>query len=99
MIQNHIFEIEDKSGRKIHLSKERWTHIRKKHPEVEDTEIIKQTLSNPDKLMSNHYDETVNRYYKYFKDRKPPRKYLFILVKYLNGKGYVITTYFNDQIK
>ena len=27
-----IFEVEDKSGRKIHLSKERWEHITTKHP-------------------------------------------------------------------
>lgn len=36
---DYVFEIIDKSGRKIHLTKERWTHIRKKHLEIEETEI------------------------------------------------------------
>ena len=96
---NHILEITDKSNRKIHLSKERWGHIRKRHPEVEDIEIIEQTLKNPDKITANFTDETINRYYKYFKDRKPPRKYLLISVKYLNGEGFVTTAFFDKHIK
>ena len=29
-----LFNIIDKTGRKIHLSKERWRHIRIEHPEI-----------------------------------------------------------------
>ena len=95
----YIFEITDKSGRKIHLTKQRWGHIRKKHPEVENTELIEYTLKNPDKIISNYTDETVNRYYKYFKDRKSPKKYLLVSVKYLNGEGHVVTSFFDKNIK
>ncbi len=43
-----LFEIEDKSGRKIHLTKERWSHINQEHPEIADyLEEIKETLKNP----------------------------------------------------
>jgi len=32
---DYVFEIIDKSGRKIHLSKERWNkHIRLEHPNI-----------------------------------------------------------------
>lgn len=82
-----------------YLTKERWSHIRKKHSEIENTEIIEQTIKNPDKIITNYLDETINRYYKYFKDRKPPKKYLLVSVKYLNGEGYVVTVFFEKNIK
>ena len=31
---NVIFEVIDKTGRKIHLSKERWNHLATKHPDM-----------------------------------------------------------------
>jgi len=94
-MKNWIFEIIDKSRRKIHLSKERWSHIRKKHPEVEELELIEQTIRSPDKITENYSDETVKRYYKYFKDK--PNPYLLVIIKYLNGEGYVITAYFDKH--
>lgn len=94
-----IFTIKDKTGREIHLSKKQWSHIRKKHPEVEDLEQLEETIKKPDKLTHYSYDETVGFYYKYVKHRKSPNKYLSVLVKYLNGYGYVVTAYFEDKIK
>ena len=96
---DYIFEVGDKSGRKIHLSKERWKHIRKRHPEIEDSEIIKETIENPDKITEYHSDETVCYYYKYYKHRPTPENYLLVVVKYLNGEGYILTTYFSEKIR
>lgn len=93
---DYIFEIVDKSGRRIHLTKERWSHIRKKHPEVEDLEEVEQSLRNPDKITPNYSDKTVQRYYKYFKNKRLP--YLLVIVKYLNGEGYIVTAYFDRHI-
>ena len=91
-----IFETEDKSGRKIHLSKERWAHIQK-HPGMSDQiEQIKETLENPNVINKFEYDPDVRFYYKYYKERK---EYLFISVKYLNGKGFIITALYTDKIK
>ena len=86
-----VFEIIDKTGRKIHLSKERWTHIKKNHPNVETYDIIEDTIKNHLKTIS--FEENVTIFYKYFKERKEA-KFLKVLVKYLNGEGYVITSYF-----
>ena len=87
-----IFEVKNKSGRKVHLSKERWNHISQEHPEVADyLEEIKEALINPTKIMTYDLDENVRYYYKYFKYRKSPAKYLFVIVKYLNDHGYIIT--------
>ena len=93
---SYILEVIDKTGRKIHLSNERWSHIRKKHPEIEE---IKQALINPNKLKENPLDETINYYHKYFKHKKSQGKYLLISVKYLNGNGFIITAFFEKQIR
>lgn len=96
---DYVLEITDKTGRKIHLSKKQWTHIRKKHPEVEDLEILKEGLEKPDKITDYSYDSSVRYYYKYFKDKQPPKRFLCIAIKYLNGEGYIITAYFEKKIK
>lgn len=94
-----IFEVKDKIGRKIHLSRERWKHIRKKHPEVEDYGLIKETIEKSDKITNIHYDETIHYYYKYYKFRKEPEKFLLVVVKYLNGGGYILSAYYENKIK
>lgn len=93
----YIFEITDKTGRKIHLSKERWgEHIRLIHPEIQKPEEIEEALKNPDVINSSDRDESVRWYYKYNKQRK---RYFKVSVKYLNGKGYVITAHYTRKIE
>ena len=90
-----IFEIIDKSGRRVHLSEERWTHINQEHPEVAPyLEQLEETLKNPIKVSTNDFDETVKYHYTYLKERKSAARYLLVIVKYLNGKGFIITAYF-----
>ena len=67
------------------------------HPEMSNQiESIKNTLEKPDVIIQFEYDLDVRFYYKYYKERKG---YLFISVKYLNGKGYIITSFYTDKIK
>ena len=55
-----VLEIKDKSGRRIHLSKERWSHIQK-HPNMSDKiEQIKETLTNPQAITEFEYDPDVD---------------------------------------
>ena len=94
-----IFEVEDKSGRKIHLSDERWKHLNQEHPEVTPyLEELKETLKNPLKITTYELDENVKYHYKYFKERESA-KYLLVIVKYLNEHGFIITAYFVRNIK
>jgi len=89
-----IFEVFDKSGRLIYLTRERWTHILR-HPEmVNQLENIKDAFKKPDKILL--FRNQVRFYFRYVKQRK---EYLFISVKYLNGKGFVITSFYTDKIK
>ena len=91
-----IFETKDKSGRIIYLTDERWRHI-VKHPEMANQlEQIKDTLLHPDTITTVELDLIVRFYYRYYKDRK---EYLFISVKYLNGEGFIITSFYTDKIK
>ena len=94
-----VFEVNDKSGRKIHLSNERWAHINQEHPEVAPyLEDIKDTLTNPLRIVPyEEDDDNVRYYYKYFKQRQS--QYLLVIVKYLNNHGFVITAYFVKNIK
>jgi len=93
-----IFEISDKSGRKIHLSKERWKHIMT-HPKMhEELENIKTAIQNPTTIRYYEEDENVRYFYKEFKNREPLERYLLVSVKYLNGGGFVITSFLTNKI-
>lgn len=93
-----VFETIDKSGRKIHLSKERLKHIQK-HPHMPDPLIgIELTLKNPITIRYFEDDETVRYFYREFKNMLPIERYLLVSVKYLNGTGFVITSFFTNKI-
>jgi hypothetical protein len=95
-----IFECLDKSGRKIHLSKERWTHINEEHPEISPyLEDMQETLRIPDTITRFSMDKDVRYYYRFLKRRKHTANYLLLIVKYLNGEGFIITAYFVRSIK
>lgn len=93
---DYIFEVVDKTGRKIHLSKGRWSHIQIEHPQINDIEEIKETLLKPMKILESDRDENVRWYFVYKKHKK---RYLKISVKYLNGEGYIITAHFTSKIQ
>lgn len=93
-----VFVIKDKTGRKIHLSKERWKHILK-HPNMHDQlENIKEILQNPATIRYYEENENTRYYYKEFKNRDSSERYLLVSVKYLNGNGFIITSFFTNKI-
>jgi len=65
----------------------------------EQLEEIQKTLKNPLKLIDYGLEKDIKYYYRYYKDRKSKARYLRVIVKYLNGKGYVVTAYFINKIK
>lgn len=90
-----IFETVDKTGRLIHLSRIQWFHVQK-HPgmTVYTVERMKETLTRPDKIIPFEADPYLCFYFRYYRDRK---EYLFLLVKYLNGEGFIITSFYTDK--
>ncbi|MBU2615488.1 MAG: hypothetical protein KKC19_00090 [Nanoarchaeota archaeon] len=93
-----IFEIMDKTGRRIRLTEKQWKHIRKDHPEIEDEMLIKNALRNPTKITSSSGSDKFY-YYNYYKDRISSDRYLLAVVKYLNGDGFVITAFYVKYIR
>ncbi|SRR3990167_8268688 len=97
---NCVFEVADKTGRKIRLTKRQWRETTLKHPGMTVyLEEIKETLVKPDVITDYSIDEKVRYYHKYFKHIKSRNKYLLVIVKYLNGNGFVIKSYFESKIK
>ncbi|MEX0920219.1 MAG: PBECR2 nuclease fold domain-containing protein [Candidatus Pacearchaeota archaeon] len=96
----NIFEIKDKTGREIYLTKERWRHVTSPiSPHAYMTnyiEYIKETLTNPYKIISDMDNPNKAYYFRYHKDKK---EYLKIVVNYLNGRGFIITSYFVRNIR
>ncbi len=92
-----VFEVTDKSGRKIRLTKERWSHITTKHPDIAGKEDdIKGLLEKPDLILHHEFNDNMRNYYKYDKQEKA---YLLVSVKYLNGKGFVATAFYTTKIR
>lgn len=94
-----ILDIIDKTYRTIYLTQERYKHIMK-HPIMHNKiELIKETLQNPLKITDYLLEEDVKHYYKDYKDMESKAKYMRVIVKYLNGKGFIITAYFVEYIR
>jgi hypothetical protein len=97
-MNNYIFEIKDKTGRKIRLTKRQWEHIAIKHPYMANyLNEIEETIKNPDKIIQHNFGNLFD-YYKYYKNRKDNLKFLKVIVKYLNGDRFILSAYFVKYI-
>ncbi|MAG02090.1 hypothetical protein CMI42_02030 [Candidatus Pacearchaeota archaeon] len=92
---DYIFEITDKTGREVRLTKERWEHILDHKGMEQRLEDIKKTLVNPTTITHHKHDENRRNYYLYYKEKK---RYLLVAVRYLNGEGYVSTSFITRKI-
>lgn len=90
---NNIFEVINKTGRKIRLTKTQFKHIIRHKGMENEIEKIKETLINPLKIIPHETGELYD-YYNHYKNRKQKAKFLQVVVKYLNGNGFVIASYF-----
>lgn len=90
-----LFEVIDKSGRRVRLTEKQWMHIIE-HPEMADKiDYIRDAVQNPDKLLQSPRDESVVYYFKYHKNIG---EYLLVAVKYLNGDGFIITSFYTTKL-
>lgn len=97
---NVLFEVIDKNGKHIRLTNKQYSHIMDEHPYMHKyLEEIKETLKKPDKITFYSFDVNVRYFYKSYKHLDKPNKYIFVIVKYLNGEGYIVSAYLEDKIK
>ena len=98
-IMDVIFEVKDKIGRTIHLSKERYKHILK-HPHMHNQiENIKSAILSPLTMRYFPENKKVIYFYKEFKEIFSKERYLLVAVKYLNGEGFIISSFFTNRIE
>jgi len=90
------FEVSSKLGKSISITQERWRLITEiKHLEIRGKEKeIKESLKDPDEVRISKKDKAVYLYYKRYE-----RLALAVVVKHINGEGFIITSYYTDKIK
>jgi len=94
-----LFEIRDRSGRMIYMTLERWHHIVEEHSDVVGSfDEIQAAIAYPT-AMRRSDEEGVMLYFRYYKYGVSDKNYLLVIVKYLNGEGFVITSYFTDRLQ
>lgn len=90
--------LQDRLKRKIELTEERWQHIVKEHPEVEELkEAVGEVLLNPDYVKRSKRDNSVELFYKFETDLYKDN-FLLVVIK-VNARCFVLTAYITDRIK
>lgn len=94
-----IFETIDRKGRKVYLTNERYKHILK-HPYTDNIlQEIEEALKIPLTIAKYSSVDKIEYFYRHYKFKKQIAKYLRVIVKYLNGEGFIITAYWIDKIR
>lgn len=90
------FEVTSSLGKRIRISDEYWqTIIETKHPVMAGREeLVKRALTSPEQVRRSRKDTAVHLHY-----RKSHGHYCCVVVKHLNGDGFVVTAYLTDTIK
>lgn len=90
------FEVTSSLGKRVRISDEYWqTIIETKHPVMAgQEELVKLALTRPEQVRRSKKDVTVHLHY-----RRSDSHYCCVVVKHLNGDGFVVTAYLTDKIK
>lgn len=60
-------------------------------------EEVKETTKIPQKIIPHDIGNLFD-YYKYYKHQKGKLKFMKVVIKYLNGEGFIISAYFVTYI-
>jgi len=94
-----LFEVESYDGKRVRLTRVQWLHIVFFHPEVEsELDKLEQTLKKPEIVVEGATSDT-RVCYREFKTTPVSRKYFAVVVKVLDGEGFIMTSYFTERIR
>lgn len=79
-----LFEIEDRFGNRIELSRERWNHVLKH--EIPGPDVLKDCLRDPDEVRQSQYDPDSQLYYRRVNEK-------FVCVVAQTNEGFIKTAY------
>lgn len=92
-----LFEVSTPLGFDVRTTRSYWQLIVTiKHPIMDGQENqVQDVLQTPDEIRVSRRDAQVYLFYKL----EEPRRWICVVVKRLNGDGFLITTYPTDGIK
>jgi len=94
-----IFEETAYDGGKVRLSGAQWRHIVFFHPEVEGEQgKIMEVVKKPEIVLEGATGNT-RIFYKFYPSTPVASKHLAVVVKVLDGEGFIITSYFTERVR
>ncbi len=92
---SYLFETPTPLGFVVRSTASYWALIEGKHPEIVDRrQEVEICLQFPDQIRQSKVDRAAYLFY-----RSRPPYHLCVVVKRLNGIGFVVTCYLTDKIK
>jgi len=90
-----LFTVPTPLGFTVRTTHQYWGLIQRKHPEVISKEAdVQGCLRQPEQVRRSTQDRAVYLFY-----LQQPPYYLVVVVRRLNGEGFIITSYLSDKIK
>ncbi|MEM3608933.1 MAG: hypothetical protein QXV87_01120 [Candidatus Bathyarchaeia archaeon] len=94
-----VFEILSKMGKVVSLDEARWRHVLE-HPEMQNQlDKVKETVENPDEVRESSRMSSTWLFYKFYIKSPVTKKYLLVVVKVLDGEGFIVTAFFTNKVK
>ena len=96
MSSDRLFEVTSKLGRKIRLGRTYWEYVvNVKHPSMRGLQdVVKRVLANPMEVRRSKRDSAVHLFYGTLNERLR----CCVVVKFLNGEGFIITAYLTGRM-
>jgi len=92
-----IFAVCSALQRHIRLTETQWRHIRKRQELHRQLDNIKETLSSPEVVYYVPGEDTYH-YYRFYSQTPVGSKHMLVIVKHLDGEGFVITCFYTRRI-
>ena len=94
-----IFTVKSILDKKVRLTHTQWNHTIFRHMELQgQEEKVKQTLQQLQIVFYSASDDNYH-YYRLYSTTPVTKKYLLLIVKHLNGEGFIITAFFLREIR
>jgi hypothetical protein len=95
LIREILFSEATPLGFAVRTTREYWSLINKKHPEIAGKEAeLRQALREPHLVRRSAKDPSVYLFY-----RESPPYYLAVVVKRVADDGFIVTSYLTDRVK
>lgn len=91
-----LFTVPTPLGFSIRTTTQYWALIQRKHPEVVGMETeVQNRLRHPEQVRRSRQDRDVYLFYTHM----PPAYSLVVVVKRLDGEGFIATSSLSDKVK